>query len=358
MPQSAAAASASTTAVTAAQLLADGPGRGLGVELVRVVEHGGLGGARRLPVVMDGDGVQELRPNRGVERDRPLLDQPQTEMDVTEQAPLLGLAERRPAAELERAPDVVQQRGGERGGRCAGADGAAPSRDRASRRRRCARAARPRSRGDRPLPRREAPETQTRTPSSPRMLRDDRREPVVGDLAGEEVEEAVELVRVAPHRRRQLGRIAVRRGLDRAHLHLEPAAEPLHASEHADGVAFGEAAVEQLDVVPDAGLDPPARVDELEGEVGRAVLRPPALLAADGEHALDGAILRELGDAGHAGSLGGPGQVRSGRGRCCPVPRDSLRAPLARADGAALRRADAGGARRTTGRATPTTSST
>ena len=128
----------------------------------------------------------------------------------------------------------------------------------------------------------------------------------MADLAGEEVEEAVELLRVAAHGRRQLGRIAVRRGLDRAHLHLEPAAEPLHASEHADGVALGEAAVEQLDVVPDARLDPPARVDELEGEIGRAVLRPPALLAADGEHALDGAILRELGNAGHAGSLGGP----------------------------------------------------
>ena len=33
-------------------------------------------------------------------------------MDVTEQAPLLRRAKRRPAAELERAPDVVQQRGG------------------------------------------------------------------------------------------------------------------------------------------------------------------------------------------------------------------------------------------------------
>ena len=121
----------------------------------------------------------------------------------------------------------------------------------------------------------------------------------MGDLAGEEVEEAVELVGVAAHRRRQLGRIAVGRGLDRPHLHLEPAAEPLHAPEHADGVALGEAAVEQLDVVPDARLDPAARVDELEREIRRAVLRPPALLAADGEDALDGAILRELGDAGH-----------------------------------------------------------
>ena len=131
----------------------------------------------------------------------------------------------------------------------------------------------------------------------------------MADLAREEVEEAVELLGIATHGRRQLGRIAVRRCLDRPHLHLEPAAEPLHASEHAHGVALGEAAVEQLDVVPDARLDPPARVDELEGEIGRAVLRSATLLAADGEHALDGAILRELGNAGHAGSLGGPGTL-------------------------------------------------
>ena len=94
------------------ELLPDGPGRGLRVELVRVVEHGGLRGAGRLPVVMDGDRVQELRPNRGIERGGSLLDQAQAEMDVTEQAPLLRRAKRRPAAELEGAPDVVQQRGG------------------------------------------------------------------------------------------------------------------------------------------------------------------------------------------------------------------------------------------------------
>ena len=120
------------------------------------------------------------------------------------------------------------------------------------------------------------------------------------DLAGEEVEEAVELVGVAAHRRGQPGRVRLRRRLDRPHLHLEPAAEPLDASEHADGVALGEAAVEQLDVVPDPRLDPPARVDELEGEIGGAVLRPAALLAPDGVDALDGAVLGELGDAGHA----------------------------------------------------------
>ena len=89
----------------------------------------------------------------------------------------------------------------------------------------------------------------------------------------------------------------------RPHLHLQPAAEPLHAAEHADGVSLGEAAVEELDVVPDARVDAAARVDELEREVGGAVLRPPPLLAPDREHALDGPVLGELGDAGHVRSL-------------------------------------------------------
>ena len=145
------------------------------------------------------------------------------------------------------------------------------------------------------------------------------------DLGGEELEEAVQLVGVAAQRGRQLGRIGVRGGLDGAHLHLEPAAEALHAPEHADGVALLEAAVEQLDVVPDPCLDPAARVDELEREVRRAGPRPAALLARDGVDALDGAVLGELGDRGHAGSLGLRPEVRSGRGRRRPLPRDPLR---------------------------------
>ena len=68
--------------------------------------------------------------------------------------------------------------------------------------------------------------------------------------------------------------------LDRAHLELEPVAEALDAAEHAHGVALREAPVEQLDVVPDARLDPAARVDELEREVRRAALRPRAAACA------------------------------------------------------------------------------
>ena len=106
------------------------------------------------------------------------------------------------------------------------------------------------------------------------------------DLAGEELEEAVELVGVAAQPRREPGRVGVR-GLDRADLELQPVVEALDAAEHAHGVALGEAAVEQLDVVPDPPLDPAGRVDELEREVGRALPGRAPLLARDRVDALD-----------------------------------------------------------------------
>ena len=89
----------------------------------------------------------------------------------------------------------------------------------------------------------------------------------VGDLGGEELEEAVELVGVAAHRRREArpGRCPGR--LDRAHVELKPVAVALDPAEHAHRVALAEARVEQVDVVPDARLDAPARIDELEREV-------------------------------------------------------------------------------------------
>ena len=118
------------------------------------------------------------------------------------------------------------------------------------------------------------------------------------ELAGEELEEAVELVGVAPQPRRKPGRVVVR-GLDGADLELEPVVEALDAAEHAHGVALGEAAVEQLDVVPDPPLDPAGRVDELEREVGRALPGRPPLLARDGVDALDRAVGGELGDRAH-----------------------------------------------------------
>ena len=122
---------------------------------------------------------------------------------------------------------------------------------------------------------------------------------LVRDLRDEELEKAFELVRVAAHRGRHPRGIDVLCRLERAHLELEPVAEPLDAAEHAHGVSFGEAGVEQLDVVPDPRRDPAARVDELEREIRGAVSRAQPLLLRDRVDALDGAVLLELGDRGH-----------------------------------------------------------
>jgi hypothetical protein len=110
--------------------------------------------------------------------------------------------------------------------------------------------------------------------------RDEPSQARVGDLGGQELEEAVQLVDVAARLRHELGRVVVGR-LERAHLELEPVAEALHAAEHADGVALAEALVEELDVVPDTRLDPPGRVDQLEGEVGAPGPGAEPLLAGD-----------------------------------------------------------------------------
>ena len=87
------------------------------------------------------------------------------------------------------------------------------------------------------------------------------------DLAGEELEEPVQLVRVTAHRRDERPRVALRRRLERPHLHLQAAAEALHPAQHPHRVTGFEAAVEQLDVVPHARLDAPALVDELQRQI-------------------------------------------------------------------------------------------
>jgi uncharacterized protein (DUF1015 family) len=123
------------------------------------------------------------------------------------------------------------------------------------------------------------------------------------DLARQELEEPVQLVGVTTQPRCQSRRIGVGR-LDRADLELEPVVKALDPAEHADCIALGEAAVEQLDVVPDPALDPSGRIDELEREIRRTFPRRPALLPRDGVDALDGTIDGELGDRAHALSLG------------------------------------------------------
>jgi hypothetical protein len=102
----------------------------------------------------------------------------------------------------------------------------------------------------------------------------------MGDLSGQELEEPVELVCVASQGGRQRSGIGIGSRLERPHLELQLVAELLDPAEHAYRVAFGEAGVEQVDVVPDARLDPPARVDELECEVRGTVARAQALLSS------------------------------------------------------------------------------
>src|SRR5439155_11067557 len=91
--------------------LLDGAGRGDRVELVRVVEDGGFGRARRACVVVACDRVEQLRTDVRLEGRGAILDEPQAEMDVAEQPALVGLAGDGSAAELERPAGVVDERG-------------------------------------------------------------------------------------------------------------------------------------------------------------------------------------------------------------------------------------------------------
>jgi uncharacterized protein (DUF1015 family) len=240
--------------------------------------------------------MQQLRPDARVERRRPLLDQPQPEVDVAQQSPLVRLPEDRAPAELAGAPDVVHER-----------------------RREQQVAAQPRMKLRRLAAERRHADRVLEQPARIRVVAVDRRrqrpqrrprlriehalhrgvQARVRDLRSEELEETLQLVGVAPHRRRHRARVDTLGGLERAHVELEPVAELLHPAEHAHGVALGEARVEQLDVVPHARADPPARVDELEREIRRAVLRAQALLLRHRVDALEGAVLLELRDRGH-----------------------------------------------------------
>ena len=59
-----------------APVLLDRPCGSGSVQLVRVVEHGGLGRSRAAGVVMNGDRVEQLGPHLGSRAAGTLLDQP------------------------------------------------------------------------------------------------------------------------------------------------------------------------------------------------------------------------------------------------------------------------------------------
>jgi uncharacterized protein (DUF1015 family) len=220
-------------------------------------------------------------------------------MNVPEQPALLGLAEGRPAFELACPADVVQQCSGNEEIR---AQARVELRRLAAERRDAdgvlEQAARVRVVG---LRSRQRPQRRAQ-----RLVRDEAvdglAQPLVRDLAGQKLEEAVELGRVAAQGRRELGRIGLGR-LERTHVKLEPVAEALHAPEYVHGVTFREAVVEQLDVRPDPSLDPAARVHELERQVRRPASRPPPFLACDRVDALDHPVFGKGCDRAHAGSF-------------------------------------------------------
>ena len=120
------------------------------------------------------------------------------------------------------------------------------------------------------------------------------------DLAGEEVEEAFQLVGVAPERRRQLDRVGILSVLDGTYVELQLVAVALDAAEDAHGVTLGKTAVEEVDVVPDTSLDAAARIHELQREVVGARSRPQATLARDRIGALDDPVFRKLRDRRHS----------------------------------------------------------
>src|SRR5207245_7363088 len=106
---------------------------------------------------------------------------------------------------------------------------------------------------------------------------------------------------------------------------------------------FCEARVEQLDVVPDARIDAPARVDELEGEVWSPAASAQTLLARHRVDAFDDPLFGQLCDRAHIPILGPNPDARVGaNGRRQAVSRRALRRgqgrPAGAARGAALSR--------------------
>ena len=231
-----------------------------------MVEDSRLGGARGVAIVVRGDRVQELGERVAVEPGGALLDQPQPEVDVAEQAPFLG---RREKTGPGSARASGRRRAGARpraGGRRAAADGAGRSRGK----RRHADGVLEQSAGVGVVGLGRAG-TRAGSPRR-RALRDVRREPGMRRPRRRGTRGILELLGVAAQRGVSAGRIDV--APPRASgLELEAVAEALDASEHAHRVPLAEAAVEQLDVVPDPASIRPRRVDELEREVRRAALR-------------------------------------------------------------------------------------
>ena len=255
-----------------------------------MVQHGRLGRPGGARVVVRRDAVQELGALRAPSPSACSSISRRPRWTWPSSRPSSVGAKAGPRESSSVRPHVVDERRREHAARCAAADGAARSRGRASRRRPCARAGRPRRSGGRPAWPERPRGRGRRAPRAP-----SRRGPGCETSSTRNSRKPCSSVGVAAHRRRQGRRVDVGR-LERPHVELEPVAEALDAAEHAHRVALAEAAVEQLDVVPDARVDAPGRVDELEHEVRRAALRAQPPLRLDGEDALDDAVLGQVRD--------------------------------------------------------------
>ena len=225
-----------------------------------------------------------------------VVDEAQAQMDVAEQAALVRLLERRPRHELGGASDVVKECGGEQQ---VGAEprvqlgGLAADRGDADRVfEQSARVRVVRRRGGQPPQQHSKAVVGHETP-------DRCTESGVRDLACKKLEEAVQLVDVTPKRRRKRRRIGVRSCFEDPYVDLKAIAETLDPPEHADRVAFREARVEQLDVLPNTRVDATARIDELQCEVRCAAFRPQPLLAGDRVDPFDDAFLGKFRDRAH-----------------------------------------------------------
>ncbi len=256
-------------------------------------EDGGLGRPRPARVMVDRDGVEELRSQLGGEAPGAFFDEPKAEMDVPQEGALDRGGEERAGAELSRSAGVVEKRRrDEQVATQAPVELARLTADRRHGDRVLEETARiavmaVRCRGKSPKPFAE--------PGLAGEGGHQLAEPGVSELVGEEVEEAVQLVEVATCAGREGGGVDVC-AFEGADVELEPVAEALDAGEDADGVALAKPGVQELDVAPHSPLDRPRPVGELDGEVRTAGAGAKPPLARDGEHAIDDPVLDERGD--------------------------------------------------------------
>ena len=125
---------------------------------------------------------------------------------------------------------------------------------------------------------------------------DQRAQVGVVHLAGEVLEEAVELVEVAVGGRQERGRVGRLGAPDRAQLDLQLVAEALDPPGDRDQVAALELAGQEVGLAEGARLDRAGAVAQLDGQVGAAAAGRQAVLARAREDPLDLGPSAQLGD--------------------------------------------------------------